>query len=250
MSTTNSLLALSDSCITMSSSGDGNATTAERREFLKQAALVTGGAAAAVGGTTGTAAAQEGPSYDGWFDDTSNFDGTYDYTGQDQVTVWVGTSGNGGNLAFGPAAIRVDPGTEVVWEWTGKGTPHNVVDNEGNFESDMYSQAGETYSWAFESEGTYKYFCAPHESMGMKGAVVVGGSGGVDPSEFEAPAAASDSGGDDGGGGDGSSGGGDGRPVSLEAALLVTSAAVAFLSPIGFGLFLLLDESDDTADAE
>jgi len=211
---------------------------------------VTGGAAAAAGGATGTAAAQEGPDYDGWLDDTSNFDGTYDYTGQDQVTVWVGTSGNGGDLAFGPAAIRVDPGTEVVWEWTGKGGTHNVVDNAGNFQSDMYGQAGETYSRTFESEGTYKYYCAPHESMGMKGAVVVGGSGGVDPSEFEAPSAASDSGGDDGGSDDGSSGGGSGRPVSLEAALLVTSAAMAFLSPIVFGLFLLLDGSDDAPPSE
>jgi|AntRauMinimDraft_4_1070384.scaffolds.fasta_scaffold00015_35 halocyanin-like protein len=232
----------------MSSSGDGSATTAGRRAFLKNAALMTGGAAA-VSGTTGTVAAQEGPSYDGWLDGTSNFDGTYDYTGQDQVTIWVGTPGNGGDLAFGPAAVRVDPGTEVVWEWTGKGGTHNVADNAGNFQSDMYNQGGETYSRTFESEGTYKYFCVPHESMGMKGAVVVGGSGGMDPSEFEKPASVSDSGGD-GGSGDGSSGGGDGRPVSLEAALLVTSAAMAFLSPIVFGLFLLLDGSDDTADAE
>jgi len=233
----------------MSSSGDGSTTTAGRRTFLKRAALMTGGAAA-VGGTTGTVAAQEGPSYDGWLDDTSNFDGTYDYTGQDQVTVWVGASGNGGNLAFGPAAIRVDPGTEVVWEWTGKGGTHNVVDNAGNFESDMYDQAGETYSRTFESEGTYKYLCVPHQSMGMKGAVVVGGSGGLDPSEFEEPASASDSSGGDGGSGDGSSGGTNGRPVSLEAALVVTSVAIAFLSPIVFGLFLAFDDSSDTGSPE
>jgi len=232
----------------MSASGNRSTTTAGRRAFLKRAALVTG--AAAVGGTTGTVTAQEGSGYDGWLDDTSNFDGTYDYTGQDQVTVWVGASGNGGNLAFGPAAIRVDPGTEIVWEWTGKGGTHNVVDNAGNFESDMYSQAGETYSRTFESEGTYKYLCVPHQSMGMKGVVVVGGSGGLDPSKFEKPASASDSSDSNGGSGDDSSGGGNGRPVSLEAALMVASVAIAFLSPIVFGLFLAFDDSEDTAAAE
>ncbi|MCD2203920.1 MULTISPECIES: halocyanin domain-containing protein [Halobacterium] len=232
----------------MSSSGNGGTTAAGRRAFLKRAALVTG--AAAAGGTTGTVTAQEGQNYDGWLADTSNFNGTYDYTGQDQVTVWVGASGNGGNFAFAPAAIRVDPGTEVVWEWTGKGGTHNVVDNAGNFESDIYSQAGKTYSRTFESEGTYKYLCVPHQTFGMKGVVVVGGSGGLDPSEFEKPASASDSADGNGAGGDDSSNGGNGRPVSLEAALMVTSVAIAFLSPIMFGLFLMFDDSDDTAAAK
>lgn len=108
-----------------------------------------------------------------WFDDASNYDGVVDETGESEVEITVGANGNDGNFAFAPAAVRVSSGTTVVWKWNGKGGLHNVVTDDGSFESEMMSSAGETFEHAFESEGTYRYYCDPHLSSGMKGAVVV-----------------------------------------------------------------------------
>jgi len=65
-----------------------------------------------------------------------------DETGSSEVTVTVGAAGNGGFCAFDPPAVRVEPGANVVWEWTGKGGQHNVVHEAGDFESDGADGAG------------------------------------------------------------------------------------------------------------
>ncbi len=145
------------------------------------------GAAAATGaaGASGSAVAQ---AYGGWLSDTSNYEGTVDYTGQGQVTVAVGTGENG--VLFDPPAILVDPGTTVTWEWTGQGGDHNVVhepdgeDAETAFESDLMNAEGATFEYTFESEGAFRYFCSPHRALGMKGVVAVGGTDdeAIDPS--------------------------------------------------------------------
>jgi len=118
-----------------------------------------------------------GPDYGDWFAKTGNFERTVDQTGQDEVTIKVGAGGNKGPYAFEPAAVRVDPGTTIVWEWTGAGGTHNVVAEDGSFESELTGEAGHTFEFTAES-GTYKYACTPHTEMGMRGAVVVGGGDG------------------------------------------------------------------------
>jgi len=145
--------------------------TISRRDLLRGAAAV--GTTALVGeALTGRATAQSG--FDGWFDDVSNYDGVVDKTGQSEVTVTVGAEANGGGFGFGPAAVRVDPGTTVVWEWNGEGGSHNVVADDGSYESKMHGESGATFSHAFDSKGVSKYYCMPHKAMGMKGAIVVG----------------------------------------------------------------------------
>jgi len=152
-----------------------------RREFLTAAG---GSAAASAAVASGTAAAQEEggggsvrPDWGGYLD---GVDGGYqDLRGQSEVTVEVGASGNGGNLAFAPAGIWVDPGTTVVWEWTGEGGGHNVVSDSGpaSFDSGAaVAEAGTTFEHTFpEAEaGITTYYCSPHESLGMLGAVAVG----------------------------------------------------------------------------
>jgi len=110
---------------------------------------------------------------DDYLSDTDNYDSIEDMTGQSEVTVQVGTEANGGAFGFGPPAIRVDSGTTVVWEWTGEGSTHNVVHEDGDFSSEMSAEAGHTFEHTFEESGTYLYQCEPHVSLGMKGAVVV-----------------------------------------------------------------------------
>jgi halocyanin-like protein len=171
-----------------------------RREFLRTAGGAAG-ATATAGAASGTAAATEAggdeggggggePDLGGYLDDVGNFGGSVeDATGQDQVTVAVGAEGNGGALAFGPAAIHVDNGATVVWEWTGEGGSHNVVSEDGAFESDLAGEEGVTFEHTFEEDDVYNYFCQPHKSAGMKGSVVVGtdfptkGGGGSTPLE-------------------------------------------------------------------
>ncbi len=162
-----------------------DASSLSRRGFLRAGAgAVAAGAATAAG--TGGAAAQADQPFDGYLSDTSNFDGTVvDERGSGSVTIEVGTRGNGGDFAYAPPAVRIDPETEVTWEWTGNGGQHNVVDENGAFESDLVADTGYTFSRSFEETGTVKYFCQPHKTLGMKGVVVVGdvqvgGGGGGD----------------------------------------------------------------------
>ena len=140
-----------------------------RRRILRGAGAVL--AAGAVAGCTGGDG--EGDSVDGHLSGANNYDGTVvDMTGESEVTVAVG-AGNG--LAFDPAAVRVDAGATVTWEWTGRGGRHNVVSGEesaSTFESGLAREAGTTFRQTFES-GPQLYLCSPHRARGMYGAVAV-----------------------------------------------------------------------------
>ena len=150
-----------------------------RRTFLRTAGGAAGGAAAAsAGAAPATAASEEGggggekPDFGGYLDDANNYDGSVtDARGQDEVTVDVGAGSSG--LAFGPAAVHVDNGATVVWEWTGEGGAHNVIAEDGSFESGSPVSSG-TFEHTFDEDGLYEYFCSPHKGQGMKGVVIVG----------------------------------------------------------------------------
>jgi len=202
--------------------------TISRRQF----AQATAGVAAL--GVTGTASAQQGPDYGGWFDGVGNFDGTVDMTGEDSVEIAVGAQGNGGAFAFDPAAVRVSPGTEVVWRWTGEGGGHNVVsDGDGPLDSgELVSEEGETYSYTFEEEGIYNYVCEPHVGLGMKGAVVVGTPSGGSGGGETATATPSQEGNE--------SAAPQGRMGAAEGPVgaLIVVIVLAFLSPLAFAAVL------------
>ncbi|WP_255149626.1 halocyanin domain-containing protein [Halorarius halobius] len=173
-------------------------TSFGRRGFLK----ASGSAAllASVAGCTGTGGGNGGNSPTSGSDGSpadrvaaflnadpaaGNFEGTVvDETGTDEVVVEVGASGNGGNFAYAPAAVRIDAGTTVSWQWTGKGSLHNVESVasdsfEGEFQSDFDftsgdpKESGDPYEQSFDDAGVALYFCGPHKSLGMKGGIVV-----------------------------------------------------------------------------
>ncbi len=163
---------------------DGTADVS-RRTFLRTA---TG--TAAVAAASGAASAQENetggggggggggapPDYGTWFSNVGNYEGeTVDATGQSEFTITVGAEGNGGAFAFDPPAVHVDPGTTLLFEWTGEGGGHNAVSDEGPIDSGSpVQEAGVNYEVTIEEDGLYQYYCSPHEGQGMKGAVVVG----------------------------------------------------------------------------
>lgn len=154
---------------------DGPALVASRRAFLGTAAGAATAAAVPLAALATTpAAAAATPDVAGWLANTEGADAVADHTGEASVTIAVGSQANGGAFGFDPVAVRVDPGTEVVWEWTGDGGVHNVVSEDGAFESEYRSDAGATFSFTPDGPGTHLYSCAPHASMGMKAALVVG----------------------------------------------------------------------------
>ena len=108
---------------------------------------------------------------DDFLGDANGYDGVVDETGADEVTVTVGP---GGNNSFDPAAVRVDAGTTVVWEWDSPN--HNVVAEDAPTDwsgHDGIESDGFTDEHTFDEAGEYLYVCTPHETVGMKGAVVV-----------------------------------------------------------------------------
>jgi len=163
-----------------------------RRETLRAGAI--GVLSLAAGGSTLTALSSQPGSassdaYNGYLSDEGTWDGeTVDASGEERVHVKVGSPGNGGDLAFAPVAVYIEPDTTIEWEWTGNGGGHNVVhDTDGDperdevvFDSDEEmtmptpSDEGETYERTFENEGVYPYVCTPHAQQEMKGVVVVG----------------------------------------------------------------------------
>ncbi|MFB6072547.1 MAG: plastocyanin/azurin family copper-binding protein [Halobacterium sp.] len=128
-------------------------------------------------------------------------------SGNDTTTTTTEESGNGGTswtetstvemtnqLKFEPKRIQVSAGTTVTWKNVGSIT-HSVTAYEdeipegaayfasGGFDSeqaavDAYPDKGsvakgESYEHTFETKGTYKYYCIPHEMSGMVGYVKV-----------------------------------------------------------------------------
>ena len=76
---------------------------------------------------------------------------------------------------FNPSSITVSAGTKITW--TNKdGYDHTVTSGTpaqttGLFDSGNIS-AGGTFSFTFNTKGTYQYFCRIHSSM-MQGTVTV-----------------------------------------------------------------------------
>ncbi len=171
----------------------------ERRTVLRSlGALSTAGIAGMAGCSGdnggdgdggGTIPGSEYPAVDEWMTETDIGDADETYDGEildlrdeSNITIDVGAEGNGGGFAYGPSAVAISAGTEVLWEWTGEGGQHNVEaepdDQIG--ESDYEFSSGEPvpgadneYSRSFDESGIALYHCEPHLSLGMKGSIVV-----------------------------------------------------------------------------
>ncbi|MFC7081048.1 plastocyanin/azurin family copper-binding protein [Halorussus caseinilyticus] len=128
-------------------------------------------------------------------------------------------------LVFDPEETTVAPGTTVVWENVGS-VGHSVTAYEdeipdeaqyfasGGFDSEEAARSaypdgdiagGETYQHTLEVEGTYGYFCIPHETAGMVAELTVSA---------------------DAGGGDGDGGAVPDIPESARVVGIVTMAAM------------------------
>ena len=55
--------------------------------------------------------------------------------------------------------------------WTGG--PHQISFEDIDAGSDVRTEPGVGFERTFEETGVYRYACAPHQSLGAKGAIVV-----------------------------------------------------------------------------
>lgn len=154
------------------------ARDATRRRVLygTGALIATGALAGCSDGGNGNGDGGDVPQeIDEHLSDANGYDGSIDdQTGEDEVTVEVGTGDTG--YGFSPAAVRVDVDATVVWEWTGQGGQHNVNavdDSDFDFQSEYYEAEGETFEQTFDEAGNVLYECEPHSANGMLGAVEV-----------------------------------------------------------------------------
>jgi|SRR6056297_2837267 len=133
-----------------------------RRVLLAAAGTAT---AAALAGCAGAVLPGAGTTGGGATDDER-----VDLTGEATVTVAVGADGG---FSYAPAHVRVDAGTTVVWEWTGRGGGHDVYAVDGSFASEILAGAGHTFERRFDDPGVREYVCTPHQTRGMRGSVEV-----------------------------------------------------------------------------
>ena len=174
-------------------------TEADRRTVLKSLGVLStagvtglagcGGNGNGDGNGAGTIPGSDYPAVDEWLTETDigGADDTYegeivDLRDESDVTIDVGSEGNGGGYAYGPSAVAISAGTEVLWDWTGEGGQHNVEaepdeqigESDYEFSSgDAVAGADNEFSFTFEEAGIALYHCVPHLSLGMKGSIVV-----------------------------------------------------------------------------
>jgi plastocyanin len=83
----------------------------------------------------------------------------------------VSIVGNSGGNSYNPNLIEIKVGDTVTWI-NSDSSPHTVTSssNDSNFDSGVL-RTGEAFSFTFDKEGQYSYFCTLHPSM--VGTVVV-----------------------------------------------------------------------------
>jgi plastocyanin len=67
------------------------------------------------------------------------------------------------NFAFTPKNLTVSTGTKVTWKFDDS-AGHTATANGGAFKSPTLSN-GKTYSFTFNTPGTYPYICSIHQYM-------------------------------------------------------------------------------------
>lgn len=105
-----------------------------------------------------------------------------DRTGQDTVTIRVGSRGNGGYIAYDPTGVVVSAGTTIEWVWTGESGPHNVVAETDTdvgpadyaFDSGEPTRGSDvSFRYTMTEPGIALYACEVHRFVGMKGGIAV-----------------------------------------------------------------------------
>jgi plastocyanin len=71
----------------------------------------------------------------------------------------------------------------------GNDQPQLVPEDSDAWDSGLLTEEGATFEHTFETPGVYHYYCAPHETMGMIGSIIVGEPDAHDQPALEDPPA-------------------------------------------------------------
>lgn len=82
------------------------------------------------------------------------------------------------SLRYDPSSLTVTAGTTVTWVNNGS-TSITITSPDGLFDSESVG-AGGSFSYTFDTPGTYRYFCVPYPHM--KGVITVSPSTSKEPS--------------------------------------------------------------------
>lgn len=115
----------------------------------------------------------------------------------DVVEVRMRSDPDGAHVGFDPVGLLIRPGQTVRWvlEANVHTTTAYHPDNGGHclripaaarpWDSGYLTEPGSRFEMTFTVEGTYDYFCAPHEAAGMVGRIIVGRPGGPGSLAFD-----------------------------------------------------------------
>jgi len=105
----------------------------------------------------------------------------------DTVEIVMRGNADGSQVWFDPIGVLIRPGQSVRWVNRDPGNSHTATAyHPQNFDRPLRIPAGaaswnsdyllpdESFSVTLTVEGTYDYFCVPHEHAGMVGRIVVG----------------------------------------------------------------------------
>jgi len=163
--------------------GSGRAYRLRRRGLLGGLALVGVGALAACssgGAATGSSSDQSAATAVSRVSGGLNAESTAAKAGTPTVIKMTD------EYKFDPASATIPVGATVTWQNDGTMVHSATFDpakatNKADvslpsgvdpFDSGLI-QPKQTFSHTFTAAGTYKYFCIPHEAMGMKGEITV-----------------------------------------------------------------------------
>jgi plastocyanin len=82
------------------------------------------------------------------------------------------------NNFFTPDEVTINVGDTIIW--VQRGSNHDTVSYDGMWDSGLL-RLNQTFSFTFTSAGSFRYYCTPHEQVGMIGTVNVEGGGGNTP---------------------------------------------------------------------
>ena len=81
---------------------------------------------------------------------------------------------DGTNLRFYPSSLTINEGDTVRFMWGEEILPHNSVEENGLFDSgEPEREVNYSYTFGYDQEGVYDFFCEPHEAVGMEGTITV-----------------------------------------------------------------------------
>ncbi len=74
------------------------------------------------------------------------------------------------NFAFSPSSMTISKGSKVTWT-NEDSAPHTVTSDSGTVLNSATLHSGDSFSFTFNTAGTFTYYCSIHPMM--KGTVIV-----------------------------------------------------------------------------